>query len=100
MSDIPKKGKASKSGSVKGGVDHGIDPQWETIVKHCGNHQTMKKLMANIQVTENTDSMVQFGGPIPTGETDDVEAKKVKMNILSLKADKKLYIACIFCLYV
>lgn len=43
----------------------------------------MNKLMEGVTLTQPTDdqdseSMVQYGGPVPEGETDAIEAKAIK----------------------
>ncbi|KAF8326759.1 hypothetical protein F5887DRAFT_925144 [Amanita rubescens] len=77
--DSSQKGKSSKR-TKKNGIDHGIDSEWENMVKDRGAHSTMNKLMAGVSLaaTDDPDSMAQFGGPIPEGETDDIEARTIK----------------------
>ena len=56
----------------------------------------MNKLMEGVTLTQPTDnqdseSMVQYGGPVPEGETDAVEAKAIKegpSHITSTKSKK------------
>jgi hypothetical protein len=56
----------------------------------------MNKLMEGVNLTQLTDiqdseSMVQYGGPVPEGETDAIEAKAIKegpSHITSVKSKK------------
>ena len=48
-----------------------LDPDWKA---------TINKRAAKASSADNDDSMVQFGGPIPEGETDEIEAKAMKAN--------------------
>ncbi|KAM6490252.1 hypothetical protein JOM56_014229 [Amanita muscaria] len=74
---------------------HGIDPEWELMVKQRADQRKIGKLLTNVSITDNSDSMAQFGGPIPEGQTDDVEANAIKENktphILSLNSGQKPY---------
>ena len=51
----------------------------------------MNKLMANVTVGD-PESMAQYGGPIPKGQTDDIEANAIKADttprVSSVKANK------------
>ncbi|KAK2461359.1 hypothetical protein APHAL10511_006621 [Amanita phalloides] len=88
-------GKLSKRAKVTNiDANHGLDPEWEKIVKHHADHSTMNKLMAgvNLDLADDVDSMAQYGSPIPDGQTDDIEAKAIKHDltpcIMSAKSKK------------
>ena len=54
-------------------VDHGLDPEWENVIKNHADRSIMNKLMAVVSLTTSgdPDSMVQYGGPIPEGHVGD-----------------------------
>ena len=62
--------------------DHGLDPEWETIVENCADHSVMNKLMADVSLTTvgDLESMVKYGGPLPDGQTDDVEGNAINAD--------------------
>jgi hypothetical protein len=76
--------KIFRSKRTKGNdVDHGLDQaEWENIVKNRGARSVVNKLMADVSLTTvgDPESMVQYGGPIPEGQTDDVEANAIKAH--------------------
>ena len=64
-------------------VDHGLDQaEWESIVKNRGARSVVNKLMADVSLTTvgDPESMVQYGGPIPDGQMDDVEGNAIKAD--------------------
>ncbi|KAF8685406.1 hypothetical protein AX14_004002 [Amanita brunnescens Koide BX004] len=63
-------------------VDHGLDPEWENVIKNHADRSIMNKLMAVVSLTTSgdPDSMVQYGGPIPEGQTDDFKANAIKAD--------------------
>ncbi|KAF8335663.1 hypothetical protein F5887DRAFT_921069 [Amanita rubescens] len=52
------------------------------VIKTRSDRSTMNKLMAGVSLSQPTDedpeSMAQYGGPVPEGETDDIEANAIK----------------------
>jgi hypothetical protein len=92
--DILSSSRASKS--KRADNIHGIDPEWERMVKQRADQRKIGKLLTNVSIADNSDSMAQFGGPIPEGQTDDVEANAIKENktphILSLNSGQKPYV--------
>ncbi|KIL55990.1 hypothetical protein M378DRAFT_182088 [Amanita muscaria Koide BX008] len=62
---------------------HGLDPEWQEFAKKYGKAKTNRATGA-----ADDDHMVQFGGMISDGETDEIEAKAMKAMTKSLVKPK------------
>ncbi len=69
---------------------HGLKPKFEEAIKN-------RRAATTTDVNDDSESGVQFGGLIPEGQTDDVEAQAIsagKGNPVGKPTKAKQYVAC------